>query len=158
MFSSGTKHFYCSTMYCLQDKYAKIRSNSIFQYLSIFWFRVIILYNHKRCEVLIWNVMSATNKLKIVVCDFGAKFSSRNLKQCCMYVCMLVSKLPVCLQPISSHITATLHQLISYLWMCDVYSKLLYHEEMAAVLTSATKLMARYPHIAHPFEKVEFIS
>lgn len=74
------------------------------------------------------------NTLIIVVCDFFG--AVKGFRAETVFVCMRVSILPVCLRPISSHIAATLHQLISYFRVCDVCVKLLYHEVKCCCLNS----------------------
>lgn len=107
-------------LFAVKHKHAKTTSNSIDQFLSF----LCCNYHYHFIQLCDFDIkchlMSAT-KMRIVVCDFSAVrgFQAEiwnGLTKSfllCVYVCMLVSILPVCLQLIISHVTAPLSQLIS---------------------------------------------
>lgn len=93
-----------------------------------------------------WCRQQTDNSFLMIVVLVQSKVSRRNFKLClCVHACVHIALF-------ASLITATLHQLINYFWMCDVYIKLLYHEVKHCCLNFITKLTAHSPYITHLFE------
>lgn len=94
-FRNSTFILFCHILSAVEDKFAKTTRSPIFQYLSIFLFWIINLYNHKRlcdCDMK----CDVCNKLIIVVCDssavkgFKQKFETMFMCACLCPYCQSV--------------------------------------------------------------------